>query len=129
MSVAGFGFRAAATADSLRRALHAALVQSDVPVTLTALATAWDKANTPAFVRFAAESGLPVLAIPAEALHTQPAHTSAHVPARYGRHSLAEAAALAAAGTGAQLRGPRCVSPDRLATAAIAFVLPENTFP
>ena len=42
MSVAGFGFRAAATADSLRRALHAALVQSDVPVTLTALATAWD---------------------------------------------------------------------------------------
>lgn len=129
MSVAGFGFREAATADSLRSALHAALAQSDAPITLTALATAWDKAATPAFVRFAAEWGLPVRAIPADALHTQPAHTSAHVPARYGRRSLAESSALAAAGPGAQLQGPRCVSPDRLATAAIAYVLPENTSP
>lgn len=129
MSVAGFGFREAATADSLRGALQAALAQSDAPITLTALATAWDKVAAPAFVQFAAEWGVPVLAIPAEALHAQPSHSSAHVPARYGQGSLAESSALAAAGRGAQLRGPRCVSPDRLATAAIAFVLPENTFP
>ncbi|HCX80547.1 MAG: hypothetical protein A3E00_12015 [Curvibacter sp. RIFCSPHIGHO2_12_FULL_63_18] len=129
MSVAGFGFREAATADSLRGALQAALAQSDAPITLTALATAWDKVAAPAFVQFAAEWGLPVLAISAEALHAQPSHGSAHVPTRYGQGSLAESSALAAAGRGAQLRGPRCVSPDRLATAAIAFVLPENTFP
>ena len=77
MSVAGFGFREAATADSLRSALHAALAQSDAPITLTALATAWDKAGAPAFVRFAADWGLPVLAIPADALRAQPAHTCA----------------------------------------------------
>ncbi len=129
MSVAGFGFREAATTDSLRGALQEALAQSAAPITLTALATAWDKAAAPTFVRFAAEWGLPVLAIPAAALHVQPAHASAHVPARYGRHSLAESSALAAVGPGAQLQGPRCVSPDRLATAAIAFVLPENTSP
>lgn len=129
MSVAGFGFRAAATVDSLHCALQTALAQSDAPVFLTALATAWDKASTPAFVRFAAEWGLPVLAIPAAALHAQPAHTSAHVPARYGQRSLAESSALAAAGPGALLLGPHCVSLDRLATAAIACVLPENTSP
>lgn len=129
MSVAGFGFRAAATTESLKRALELALAQSDAPITLTALATAWDKAASPTFVRFAADWGLPVLTIPAEVLHAQPAHPSAHVPARYGQHSLAESSALAAAGPGAQLRGPRCVSPDRLATAAIACVLPENTSP
>ncbi|APW42995.1 cobalamin biosynthesis protein [Rhodoferax saidenbachensis] len=129
MSVAGFGFRAAATTESLKHALELALAQADAPIALTALATAWDKAAAPAFVRFAAEWGLPVQAIAAEALHTQPAHTSAHVPARYGQHSLAESSALAAAGPGAQLRGLRCVSPDRLATAAIAFVLLENTSP
>jgi cobalt-precorrin 5A hydrolase len=129
MNVAGFGFREAATADSLRSALHAAMAQADAPIALTALATAWDKASAPVFVRFAAEWGLPVLAIPADALHAQQAHTSAHVPARYGQRSLAESSALAAAGPGAQLRGLRCVSPDRLATAAIAFVLPENTAP
>ena len=129
MSVAGFGFREAATPDSLRSALQAALTQSDAPITLTALATAWDKAAAPAFVRFAADCGLQVLAVSAEALHMQLAHTSVHVPARYGQRSLAESSALAAAGAGAQLRGSRCVSPDRLATAAIAFVLPENTSP
>jgi hypothetical protein len=50
------------------------------------------------------------------------------VPARYGAHSVAEAAALAAAAmtskTGpfkAKLLTQRCTSPDRLATAAIAF--------
>jgi len=42
------------------------------------------------------------------------------VPARYGARSVAEAAALAAAGPGARLVGTRVISDDRLATAAIA---------
>ena len=129
MSVAGFGFRAAATTESLKHALEAALAQSGTPISLTALATAWDKATAPAFVRFAADRGLPVIAIPANALHTQQAHTSAHVPARYGQRSLAESSALAAAGLGAQLLGSRCTSPDRMATAAVAITFPENTSP
>jgi cobalt-precorrin 5A hydrolase len=127
MSVAGFGFRAEASAASMRHALEAALAQSDTPITLTGLATAWDKATTSEFVRFAADCGLPVLPISADALLAQPAGASALVPARYGQRSVAEACALAAAGLGAQLLGPRCVSPDGMATAAIAHVLPENT--
>ncbi|MDR7305049.1 cobalt-precorrin 5A hydrolase [Rhodoferax saidenbachensis] len=113
----------------MKHALALALGQSDAPIALTALATAWDKAASPTFVRFATDLGLPVLTISAETLRAQQAHTSAHVPARYGQHSLAESSALAAVGPGAQLLGPRCVSPDRLATAAVACVLPENTSP
>jgi cobalt-precorrin 5A hydrolase len=129
MSVAGFGFRAAATPESLKHALEAALAQSGTPITLTALATAWDKATAPAFVDFAADWGLPVIAVPEKTLHTQQAHTSAHVPPRYGQRSLAESSALAVAGPGARLLGPRCTSPDRMATAAIAITFPENTAP
>ncbi|APW45352.1 cobalamin biosynthesis protein [Rhodoferax antarcticus] len=129
MSVAGFGFRAAATAESLRSALEIALAQSDRSNSLTALATAWDKAAAPEFLRFAAQCRLPVLAIPADALQLQEAQASVQVPARYGHRSLAESAALAGAGPGAQLRVPRCVSADRLVTAAIATTIPENTYP
>ena len=46
---------------------------------------------------------------------------SAKVAERFGTGSVAEAAALAAAGPGAQLLGPRVVSGDGLATAAIAI--------
>lgn len=129
LSVAGFGFRAAATAESLRSALEAAQAQSDPATPLTALATAWDKAAAPEFLRFAAQSGLPVMAVPADQLLLQAAHASPQVPARYGHRSLAESAALAGAGTGARLLVPRCVSADRLATAAIATTIPENTYP
>ena len=63
---------------------------------------------------------LPVLA-------DQPAAPSAHVPERYGAHSVAEAAALAAAGSGASLLGRRSISPDRMATTALASI--QNTSP
>lgn len=122
VSVAGFGFREGATAACLLAALNEAIQQASQPVELTAVATAWDKSTTPEFIRFAANLDLPIVAVSAEALQRQPAQASDHVPTRYGHHSLAEAAALAAAGAGAQLLAPRCVSPDRLATAAIAFL-------
>jgi cobalt-precorrin 5A hydrolase len=129
MSVAGFGFRGAATAESLRSALKIALAQSDRSNPLIALATAWDKAAAPAFLQFAAECGLPVLAVSADQLLLQEAQASAQVPARYGHRSLAESAALAGAGSGAHMLVPRCVSADHLATAAIATTIPENTYP
>ena len=119
MKVAGLGFRAQASVASLRSALQAAGGIND----LTALATAKDKADTPALLQLAAELGLPVIAVPLLDLQRQTATASPHAPARYGSHSLAEAAALAAAGPGARLLAARAVSTDSLATAAIA----ENT--
>ena len=143
--VAGLGFRAQCTVASLRAALNAALSAaldatqqthgpastystSSMPITLTALATAADKASHPALLQLAAELQLPITPVNLPQLARQAATPSAHVPARYGAHSVAEAAALAAAAMAvqaepvqAQLLTPRCTSPDRLATAAIAF--------
>ena len=139
--VAGLGFRAQCDAASLRAALNAALASaqqaqsiSSSPITLTALATAADKASHPALLQLAAELQLPITPVNLSQLASQAATPSAHVPTRYGAHSVAEAAALAAAAmtvqaepVRAQLLTPRCASPDRLATAAIAFL--ENIQP
>jgi cobalt-precorrin 5A hydrolase len=132
--VAGLGFRTGCEVDSLRSALLAALdvasTASSKPITiahLSALATAADKAHHPALLQLAAELQVPIQPILLPALADQPATPSAHVPERYGAHSVAEAAALAAAGSGATLLGRRSISPDRMATAALAFT--ENTAP
>ena len=141
MMVAGLGFRAQCNVESLRAALNAALSNAKqaqgtsstssacgMPITLTALATAADKASHPALLQLAAELQLPITPVNLPQLTHQAATPSTHVPARYGAHSLAEAAALAAAAMAlqaepvkAQLLTPRCTSPDHLATAAIAF--------
>ena len=133
--VAGLGFRAQCDAASLRAALNAALAAaqqtqgtSSRSITLTALATAADKASHPALLQLAAKLQLPITPVNLPQLSNQAATPSAHVPARYGAHSVAEAAALAAAAmtvqaepVRARLLTHRCTSPDRLATAAIAF--------
>ena len=132
MTVAGLGFRAQSRVASLRAALNVALDAAQefhgTPITLTALATAVDKAAHPALLQLATELQLPIISVHLAQLASQTATPSVHVPARYGAHSVAEAAALAAtamavqAGSAqAQLLTPRCTSPDRLATAAIAF--------
>jgi cobalt-precorrin 5A hydrolase len=132
--VAGLGFRAGCDAASLRSALQASLEVASTAHShsitfahLSALATAADKAHHPALLQLAAELQVPVHPITLPALADQPAAPSAHVPERYGAHSVAEAAALAAAGPGATLLGSRSISPDRMATAALAFT--ENTSP
>ncbi len=120
MRVAGFGFRSAATIASLRDALERAGGRVD------RLATSIDKAATPAFRAFAGEMRLPVLAVASEGLALQPTITqSTRVAERFGTGSLAEAAALAGAGPRARLLGPRVVSGDGLATAAIAERMDE----
>ena len=121
MTVAGLGFRAGSSVASLRAALDAALQNHGTPIILIALATAADKAHHPALLQLAAELQLPITPIHLPQMARQAATPSIHVPARYGAHSVAEAAALAAAGPCATLLSRRCVSPDRLATAAIAF--------
>nr|WP_286197684.1 cobalamin biosynthesis protein [Variovorax boronicumulans] len=129
VTVLGLGFQSGAGLASLRDALHAACAPlPDRPV-LRAVATAQDKLDSAALVQFAAELRVPLVGVPLPLLAVQPATPSAFAPARYGGHSLAEAAALAAAGPGARLLAPRAVSRDRQATAALATALPPPTHP
>jgi cobalt-precorrin 5A hydrolase len=115
MIVAGFGFRSGATLAALQDALQRAGGADGV----THLATPAAKAAGLALL--GQTLGLPVLAIAPEVLTRQATVTQSHrVAALYGAGSVAEAAALAGAGPGARLRGPRAVSGDGTATAAIA---------
>lgn len=115
MIVAGFGFSDRATTDSLRDALDRASqgIRPDV------LATAEDKA--PTLGELAAELGLPLHGIAADRLCAQQTPTqSARVLTERETGSVAEAAALAAAGPGARLLTRRIHSTDRMATCALA---------
>lgn len=115
MIVAGFGFRTGATL----AALQDALTKAGGPEGVTHLATVATKAGELQVLGQAL--CLPVVALDMEALRGVWTPTrSDRVAALFGTGSLAEAAALAAAGPGARLRGPRAVSEDRMATAAIA---------
>lgn len=111
MIVAGFGFSSCATLESLRDALAATGHRPD------AVATLADKAG------LLAGLGLPVIAVTG-ALPETPTQSPASLAAR-GTGSVAEACALAGAGPGAYLLATRRVSPDGLATCAIAEGLGE----
>ncbi|MCI4592074.1 cobalamin biosynthesis protein [Sphingobium sp. BYY-5] len=117
MIVAGFGFRAGATTASLRAALEQARTGGQ-PV--THLATLEDKAQ--GLVELASLLALPlVLVAPARVIGFPTLTQSLAAKAARGTGSVAEACALAAAGIDdARLLGPRSISPDRMATCAIA---------
>jgi cobalt-precorrin 5A hydrolase len=115
MIVAGFGFRS----ETSLAALQDALARAGGAEGVTHLATLAAKA--PGLTGLAAALGLPVVAVEPQALAGQTVATrSGRVEALHGTGSVAEAAALAAAGPGSRLRGPRAVSADGTATAAIA---------
>lgn len=115
MIVAGFGFRSEVTLEALQDALESAGGAHGV----THLATL--AAKSEGLRSLASDLGLPVVALDPEALRGVPTLTqSDRVEGMFGTGSVAEAAALAAAGPGARLRGPRAVSADGTATAAIA---------
>ena len=117
MRIAGMGFRDKAGVDSLRSALMAAGGIDGV----VALATAAEKAQAQVLIALATELRLPICVIELPALAAVATQTwSDRVASRFGAGSLAEAAALAAAGPAARLLGPRAVSSDGMATAAIA---------
>ena len=117
MRVAGFGFRR----DVTLAALHEALVAAGGPRGIAALATVSDKADAGALKLLAQECGVPIKAIPADALAGVATPTQSElVKDRFGTGSIAEAAALVAAGPRARLVSTRVVSQDRTATAAIA---------
>lgn len=115
---AGFGFRRGATVESLADALD----RAGGAGTADLLATARDKASAPAFQALARRLGLPVRGVDAGVLAAQhtPTRSAASLAARR-TGSLAEAAALAAAGPGARLAAPRALSDDGMATCALAW--------
>jgi len=118
MIVAGFGFSTRARDDSLRDALRRACASAGISGP-EALATAQDK--TAALDALSQSLGGPVHPDWQETLSTQATQTrSARVAAERATGSVAEAAALAAAGAGARLLTPRMHAQDRLASCAIA---------
>lgn len=116
MIVAGFGFREGASEESLESAY--ARAQGDWEAGI--FATADDKVG--GLQDFARTQGAVVRAVTERELSAQEPLTlsQASISAR-GTGSLAEAAALAAAGPGARLLGPRAISEDRQATCALAI--------
>jgi len=117
MKVAGLGFKRDVTLASLREALLAA----GGPAGLAAVATVSDKADAEALKLLARECGVPIKAVPPDVLAgiTTPTRSKLIIE-KFGTGSVAEAAALAAAGPRARLIATRTVSQDRTATAAIA---------
>lgn len=117
MRIAGLGFQSAADICSLREALDAAGGTTDV----IALATLDTKVSAAALRALAAELALPIYGVtPASIAGVATLTQSRTVIARFGVGSLAEAAALVVAGPSARLLGPRCLSRNGMATAAIA---------
>lgn len=115
MIVAGFGFRSKTSLAALQDALS----RAGGPDGVTHLATLATKARD--LEPLGRHLGLPILALAPELLHgAATASYSDRVAALHGTGSVAEAAALAGAGSGARLRGPRAISADGTATAAIA---------
>ncbi|MEM6938987.1 MAG: cobalamin biosynthesis protein [Pseudomonadota bacterium] len=120
MIVAGIGFRAAADLASLQDALTQALASAQDP-RLDALVTEAAKSREPLFRELAMLMQVPALGVQPDDIATMITPTqSDRILDRFGTGSLAEAAALAAAGPQAQLLACRVVSRDGKATAAIA---------
>ncbi|SNR43594.1 cobalamin biosynthesis protein [Puniceibacterium sediminis] len=117
MIVAGFGFREAAGMDSLRAALELACEgrQPDL------FATAAGKEKSVGLLALAVELGFAIRVVSVDQLRAQVTVTQSEASeTAYGTGSVAEAAALAAAGPGARLIGARIISHDRMATCALA---------
>jgi cobalt-precorrin 5A hydrolase len=116
MIVAGFGFRAGASDESIRDALARAATDHAPQV----LATADDKID--GLRSIAKAMNLPVVPVTETDLIGQTTLTQSEVVnAARKTGSVAEAAALAVAGIGAQLVAPRHISQDRMASCAIAI--------
>lgn len=113
--VAGIGCRAGATPEALRTALRRAEALTGAPV--DRLATIASRVDQLAVL------GLPVQAVSVQGIETQT--KSARIMAAYGTGSLAEAAALVAAGPGARLVLPRQV----LAQGAVTIAIAEGALP
>lgn len=118
MIAAGFGFRDGTSIDSLLE-VFARASADHAP---NCIATAADKLQTPAFQALVQRLGLPAIPLAAGQIAAMPTATDSPA-SRAARNtgSLAEAAAIAAAGKNPRLVVPRLISGDRTATCAIAI--------
>lgn len=127
MMVAGLGCRRGAPAEDVLAAIQAALAEAGRgPAGLARLATSTARAAEPGLRHAAAALGLELIALPEAALRDAAPRCltrSARALAATGLPSLAEAAALAGAGEGSVLLGPR-VAAGRAATCALAETPP-----
>ncbi|EJE53383.1 CbiG protein [Acidovorax sp. CF316] len=121
--VVGVGLRAQATPAALQALWLQAQALLPGPMDrFCAVAVLQGKEQHPALAGWLGPAPAPVLAVPVDALRRQPVATqSPRLQARYGTGSVAEAAALAAAGPQAQLLRPRLVAGDGSATLAVAL--------
>ena len=122
MRVAGIGFRKGASLDSLRAALAAVEALGG---RAEALASLPEKAADPALQALAAERGLPLIPVAVQGIATPT--QSPRIQAMHGTGSVAEAAALAAAGPGAKITVARISAPDGRATCAMAATKDSTT--
>ncbi len=122
--IAGVGFRSGTGADEIAGLVRRALTEAGLePGALAGIATAADRADAPALRGAAAGFGLVPLGIDPELLAAADARVltrSERVAALRGVGSLAEAAALAAAGPDATLALPRIASPGATCALAVA---------
>ncbi|MEO0379965.1 MAG: cobalamin biosynthesis protein [Pseudomonadota bacterium] len=120
MKVIGIGFRAAASLASLQDAMALALEAAGNPA-VDALVTEAAKSRETVFLELAALMAVPGLGVRQADLEQMITPTqSQRIQDKFGTGSLAEAAALVAAGPDARLLACRVVSRDGMATAALA---------
>ncbi|MCJ2123979.1 cobalamin biosynthesis protein [Methylobacterium sp. J-077] len=124
--VAGIGFRRGTDADEIAALITRALgAVGAARADLVAIATAADRATEPSIRQAAAQYGLapcPVEAAALEACDAKIVTRSARIERLRGVGSLAEAAALAAAGPESRLALPRIAS----AGATCALAIPQH---
>jgi cobalt-precorrin 5A hydrolase len=118
----GVGCRAGASGVAIAALVRRALAELGAPEGARRLFTLAAKAAEPGVADAARLLAAPLTALPPEALAAQSAGVltrSEAVQARFGVPSIAEAAALAGAGEGGQLLGPRLAADG--ATCAVAL--------
>jgi cobalt-precorrin 5A hydrolase len=113
MIVAGLGSRRDVSADEIVEAVRAAAARCRVePAAVGRLATGQKKASEPAFAEAALRLGIPLEIMSDKVLAATQGRAlthSGHSMVETGLPSLSETAALAAAGSGSRLLGPRIV--------------------
>lgn len=116
MKVVGFGFRSGASLAALDALLDRLVEQHGAIDRLAVADTMW-----PLVARLGGARDLAVISVPEMALPQAVTITLSEYSLKArGTGSVAEAVALIAAGDGAELLGPRLISADRKATAALA---------
>jgi len=118
----GVGCRAGVKGEAIAALARRALAEFNAPEGQRGLFTLADKSDEPGMIAAAQALGAPLTALPLEALRAEEPRILTRSPAarqRFGAASVAEAAALAGAGPGGRLLGPRLAANG--ATCAVAL--------